>query len=77
MLNKLILFLIRRKLHIRKWQKFRFENQKSKRDYYYFNNKNIIKVQYYNKYTKSSLRIPSNVSLNWLLNKKCKIIIFD
>lgn len=76
-MNKLILFLIRKKLHLKKWQKFRFENQRSRNDYYYFGNKKLIKVQYCNKHIKHPLRIPSDVSLNWLLDKKCKIIKID
>lgn len=74
MVKRIVLFLIRRKLRVKKWEKFRFANQSSKNDYYYFSNNKIIKVQYRNKHIKHPLRIPSNVSLNWLLDKKCKIV---
>ena len=31
MINKLIVFLIRRKLHLKKYEKFRFSNQKKRK----------------------------------------------
>lgn len=73
-MNRLILFLIRKKFHLKKWEKFQFENQKNKTDYYYFNKDKIIKVQQMKKPIRHSLRTSSNVSLNWLLNKDCKIV---
>lgn len=74
MINKIVLFLVRRRLHIKKWQKFRFKNQRSKSDYYYFNNDKIVKVICNDKRINRPLRLPSGVSLNWLLNNECKII---
>lgn len=65
--NRLILFLIRKKLHLKKFQRFRFDNQKSTYDSYYFTSSNILKVD-----EKKGI-IDSNVSLNWLLNDDCVI----
>lgn len=67
MVNRLILFLIRKKLHLKKYQRFRFENQKSIYDSYYFTSSSILKID-----EKKGI-IDSNVSLNWLLNKDCAI----
>ena len=65
--NRLILFLIRKKLHLKKYQRFRFDNQKSTYDSYYFTSSNILKID-----EKKGI-IDSNVSLNWLLNDDCII----
>lgn len=67
MMNRLILFLIRKKLHLKKFQRFRFDNQKSTYDSYYFTSSNILKID------KEKGIIDSNVSLNWLLNDDCII----
>ena len=74
MTNKVILFLIRKKLGLKKWEKFRFSNQANVRDYYYFSNTQVVKAKYSNKSPNFFIRKPSNVSLNWLLNEQCKII---
>ena len=66
-MNRLILFLIRKKLHLKKYQRFRFNNQKSRYDSYYFTSSNILKID-----EKKGI-IDSNVSLNWLLNDDCII----
>lgn len=65
--NRLILFLIRKKLHLKKFQRFRFDNQKSTYDSYFFTSSNILKID------KEKGIIDSNVSLNWLLNNDCVI----
>ena len=74
MLARLIVFLIRLKLGVKKLERFRFENQKSKNDFYYFSRDCLIKakaVNYeYGVYHEFEL---SGVSLNWLLDKDCKI----
>ena len=68
--SRLIIFFIRKKLGLKKYEKFRFVNQKSKHDYYYFNG--------YNKLMKvmgcTGFVVYSNVSLNWLLDDDCKIV---
>lgn len=66
-MNKLILFLVRRKLGLKKFERFKFNNQKED-VVYYFGNKKIIKES--KKYGKQ----PSGVSLNWLLDTECKIV---
>lgn len=67
MLNRLIIFLIRRKLGVKKYQLFRFTNQKTN-DIYYFSDRQLIKfVGDFEDIQRSG------VSLNWLLDKDCEI----
>ena len=65
MLIKLIIFLIRMKLHLRKGEKFQFDNQKTD-SVYWFTESALMKME-------RGLRYESSVSLNWLLTKDCKI----
>lgn len=65
-MRRLIILLIRMKLGLRKYQQFRFDNQKSKTDTYYFTATKLFKIE-------GCSVVESNVSLNWLLNDKCKI----
>lgn len=65
-MNRLIIFLIRRRLRLKKYEMFRFANQKSKA-VYYFTETNVMKT--HNEYTH-----PSRVSLNHLLSDECQII---
>lgn len=65
-MRRLILFLIRKKLGLKKGQKFRFTNQKSDA-YYFITSKKVWKQD------KDGLSW-SSVSLNWLLDDDCKII---
>lgn len=70
MINRLIIFLIRMKLGLKKYEKFQFVNQKSSMDVYFFDDYCLMKKEYKG----SNLFIrESSVSLNWLLNDKCKI----
>lgn len=73
MINVLILFLIRKKLGLKKFEMFQFGNQREKTEWYYFGSTCIMK-QYYNSISESTYDSPSNVSLNWLLDDRCKII---
>lgn len=66
MLKRLIIFLIRRRLGLKKYQRFRFVNQKSNVDFFYFTETHIEKS---NGFTTEK----SNVSLNWLLDNECEI----
>lgn len=67
-MSRLIIFLIRIKLGLKKYQKFNFCNQKDKKnEVYYFTATELIKVEHGYNYS------PSGVSLNWLLNKNCRI----
>ena len=66
-MKKLILFLIRKRLHLKKYELFTFDGQKSKTQYY-FTGKELVKV-----YVNSGKNDRSNVSLNWILDDDCKI----
>lgn len=70
MITRLIILLIRIKLGLKSHEKFRFTNQKSKTDYYYFDSTSIIKVGAY-------IARLSNVSLNYLLSDDCSIVRVD
>lgn len=71
MAKRIIIFLIRKRLGLKRGERFQFVNQKSENDEYYFDSKSLVKVWvrpgYGFKYVESS------VSLNWLLNDKCEI----
>lgn len=64
-MKRLIIFLIRRRLGLKKYEQFRFMNQKTK-DVYYFTNTELIKME-------CGMCHRSGVSLNWLLNDNCEI----
>ena len=70
MLRRLIIFLIRKKLGLRKYEMFQFVNQKSQTDTYWFNKNMLVKA------TTNGMR-PSGVSLNWLMCDKCEIRSLD
>lgn len=74
MLRRLIIFLIRMRLGLKKYQDFRFDNQKSKTDSYYFDNESLMKIEF--REDGAHIR-ESSVSLNWLLNEKCRIHKID
>ena len=67
MRKRLAIFLIRRHLGLKKYQKFRFANQSSPTDFYYFTSNCIFKRH-------ASTVERSSVSLNWLLDDNCEII---
>ena len=68
MIKRVIMFLIRKKLGVKKGQLFRFMNQKSKA-WYYIGDEYLVKVCF-----KEPKKIEkSNVSLNWLLDDECSI----
>lgn len=64
-MKKLIIFLIRRRLGLKKYQVFQFVNQKSNA-VYYFTDDAIMKN--WRGYTEKS-----GVSINWLLDDECEI----
>ena len=64
-LVKLIIFLIRLKLHLKKGEQFQFDNQKTD-SVFWFTESSLMKME-------RGLRYESSVSLNWLLNPDCKI----
>lgn len=65
--KRLIIFLVRRQLGLKKFEYFEFENQASDVNYYYFTSDELIKV------IPPYKTRPAHVSLNWLLNKNCKV----
>lgn len=64
--KRLIIFLIRKHLRLRKNEHFRFTNQLSRSNTYYFTDDAVMKRTTYCVY-------PSSVSINWLLNDDCRI----
>lgn len=68
LIKRLILFLVRKRLGLKKNEYFRFDSQKSNTTYY-FTDKEIWKIDNDNFVVELS-----GVSLNWLLNDDCKII---
>lgn len=69
-MNKLIIFLIRKKLGLKKGQKFRFNNQKSAHNVYYFTEDRLMKHEFRGDHFENH---ESSVSLNWLLDDNCEI----
>lgn len=69
MYNKLILLLLRKKFGLKKYQLFKFNNQKTN-NRYYFNDYAIIKVDFRHPDQ------PSNIKLSYLLSDECKITKF-
>lgn len=64
-MRRLVLFLIRKKLGLRKYECFKFNNQKTDA-VYYFTESNIVKSW-------RGQTMLSGVSVNWLLDDNCKI----
>lgn len=70
MVRKIIIFLVRARLGLKKYQQFRFSNQKSKTDTYYFGTDFVYKMIGCNV-------VLSDVSLNWLIDPRCEIVKLD
>lgn len=68
-MERIVIFLIRRRLGLKKNERFRFVGQKSKA-IYYFTDTQLIKLWH-------NQTMLSGVSLNWLLNKECEIELVD
>ena len=68
-MKKLILFLIRKRLGLKKGESFRFSNQKSESNFYFFDDDGIIRYDPVFNFAKYS-----DVSLNYLLSNECEII---
>lgn len=64
-MRKIVIFLIRKKLGLRTYEKFRFVNQKTDA-VYYFTEGNIMKLW-------RNQTMLSGVSVNWLLDSDCEI----
>ena len=70
-MRKLIILLIRLRHKLKENEPFRFSNQKSKCDFYYFTTDELKKVCFTGN---NATTVKANVSLNWLLNDECKIV---
>ena len=64
-MRRLVIFLIRWKLKLKKYEQFKFVNQKTDA-VYYFTESNLMKRW-------RGQTMLSGVSVNWLLDKDCKI----
>ena len=73
MRKRIITFLIRNRLKLKKGEMFQFIDQRNKSEWYFFDSVGIMK-QYYNSHTNATGIRPSSVSLSWLLDDRCKII---
>lgn len=65
-MKRLIIFLVRKHLGLKKYEHFKFANQ-STDAVYYFTDVAVMKI--FNGYHKLS-----SVSLNWLLNDNCEVV---
>lgn len=65
-MNRLIIYLIRKKFRLKRGERFIFANQKGKCTYY-FDKNGLIKV------LRNQNQVLSGVALNWLLDDNCKI----
>lgn len=65
-MKRLIIFLVRKRLGLKKRESFQFVGQKSNAEYWF-------EKDYIAKYDHGILSC-SNVSLNWLLNDNCEIV---
>ena len=70
MIKRLIVFLIRRRLKLKKYQRFRFANQKTENVYYFTANR-LIKIPEDKRPISRAEK--SLVSLNWLLSEDCEV----
>ena len=66
-MKRLIIFLIRKRLGLKKYESFRFSNQKSN-DIYYFNHICLMKEKV------SGKIFASTASLNWILADDCEVV---
>ena len=69
MRRRFIIWLIRTKLKLELYQRFQFVGQKSDA-VYYFTEANVMKEW-------RGMTMQSGVSLNWLLDKECKVKIME
>ena len=66
-MRRLIIFLIRKYLGLKKFQAFRFGNQNSDVNYYYFTESHLMKYS-----SELHRSVAANVSLNYLLSNYCQ-----
>ena len=70
-MRKLIIFLIRRRLGLKKGEFFRFTNQRDKSEWYYFTETMLMKKL--NPSVNLYGHIDAHVSLNWILDPECEV----
>ena len=70
-MKRLIIFLVRKKLGLKKGEHFRFVNQSSPYNSYYFTGDGVMK--HFGRW-KGTDDVRSSVSLNWLLDDECEIV---
>ena len=63
--RRLIIFLVRRRLGLKRYERFQFTNQKTNAEYW-FTYTRLLKCE-------NGVTTRSSVSLNWLLNDACTI----
>lgn len=76
-MKRLILFLIRRRLGLKLNEPFKFANQNSRYDFYWFTPYALLKYEYREDVVGFGLigsTDKAHVSLNWLLDDECEII---
>lgn len=69
-MKRIIWYLIRRKLGVKKYQQFIFTNQLSENTSYMISSDKIFKVQ-------GNRLKHSDVSINWLLSDECEIKVVE
>lgn len=69
MIKRIIIFLIRKRLGLKKFQGFKFVNQKSEDDWYVFTDEKLLKV------VDGKHVQESNIRLNWILDNQCICLI--
>ena len=67
MIKAIVIYLIRKRLGLKKFEKFKFSNQKTD-DVYFFGKYRLLVLR-----GGKEPKEKANVSLNWLLSDKCKI----
>ena len=72
-LNRASIYLLRKKFGLKKFQPFRFENQKSEHDFYYFTNWGIKKCEFTADKVITAKIVDSDVGFDWLINRDCRI----
>ena len=76
-MRRLIVYLVRKRLGLKKFQTFKFTNQKDDTTYY-FTNYELRKHETVGEGENSYSRcMRSRVSLNWLLDDDCKVEIVE
>lgn len=77
-MKRLIIFLIRKRLGLKRGENFRFGNQRSSKDYYFFSRDSLIKMEHHtHRYGEPEgwwQSEQSTCSLNWLLDDDCVIV---